>query len=358
MKQHIAWLLCATVIGSTAQAQNSAVDLLRPSPLTVGITVGQWVLKDQKKVFYTEVVSEATTEEQARHNGFKLAVEQAIGSVVASETEVQNDRIVRNEIVNYASGYVENFEIVSKSVSRNLVTLRMQVWVSHSSLANRLLNTSQVRGRIDGTKAQAQLETLQYEKQQGDKFLNLVLNDFPRRSFDIELGQVAVGITSDRTGFVEIPFVLKWNYDYLVSLWQALDEVGQKQGVSYVTVVSGRPPKQNPRWFGWAGTTRFSDTAKPQLIKTALIDSRPVLQMIIKSNNGDVQHRQCYYFSELDHIIQHKYPSNYFVTTGSNSITVNGDFAIQHKINLPVANSMLGALDTVDLAMVRHSQCT
>ena len=356
MKRYIVYVLCAFSFNTLAQT--SIAEALRPSPLTIGVTVGKWILSEQKKIFYAEVVSEGYNEEQARHSGFKLAVEKAIGSVIASETEVQNNKIVRNEIVNYASGYVEDFEIVAKQKNKDIVVLEMKVWVSHSALSNRLLNTSQVQGHINSDKSQAQLETLQQEKQQGDKFLNLVLSDFPRRAFDLELGKISVGMNVYRAGFVEVPFVLKWNYDYLLSLWRALDDVGQKQGMYQVTVISGKPPKESPRWFGWAGNTRFSDPNKLFLIKTALIEIRPAVQMIIKSATGTIQHQQCYHFGELDYMPYNRRPTHYFITIGSNSITVNGDFIMQHKIELPVTSSIIGKMDTVNLAVIRSAQCT
>jgi hypothetical protein len=37
---------------------------------------------------------------------------------------------------------------------------------------------------------------------------------------------------------------------------------------------------------------------------------------------------------------------------------VNGDFIMQHKIELPVTGSIIGKMDTVNLAVVRSAQCT
>jgi hypothetical protein len=50
-----------------------------------------------------------------------LAVEQALGTLISSETEVNNGRIVRDEIVSYASGYVDRFDIVSTQPVDNML---------------------------------------------------------------------------------------------------------------------------------------------------------------------------------------------------------------------------------------------
>jgi len=103
----------ASVVLTSAQGVTIA-DALR-SPLGTGISVARWIYETaSEKVLYVEVIGEGATVEQARQQGFRLAVEHAVGTVVSSETEVRNDRQVRDEIITYASGYVDRFEVVEQ----------------------------------------------------------------------------------------------------------------------------------------------------------------------------------------------------------------------------------------------------
>ena len=46
-------IVAAALIVSTAVlAQTQVIELLRPSPWTIGIAIGKWIGKDQKKIFY------------------------------------------------------------------------------------------------------------------------------------------------------------------------------------------------------------------------------------------------------------------------------------------------------------------
>ena len=73
--------------------------MIMPSPLGIILTVGQWIYNGTEKVYYIEVEGEGPTPEEARLNGFRLAVEQSVGSIIASETEVRNERAIRDEII-------------------------------------------------------------------------------------------------------------------------------------------------------------------------------------------------------------------------------------------------------------------
>jgi hypothetical protein len=116
--------LCFTV---TAKAQN--LSGLAPNPLTIALTVGKWLVKDSQKAYYVQVESTASTPAQARTEGLKLAVSQAVGTLVVAESEVRNQQLVRNEIIQYSSGYIQDFKILSESQVGPMSRVVMDVWV-------------------------------------------------------------------------------------------------------------------------------------------------------------------------------------------------------------------------------------
>ena len=126
MRKLFAVLTCVCVFG-IAQAQ--VPTLIMPNPLGIIITVGQWLYKGSEKTYYIEVAGQGRNPEEARLNGFRLAVEQAVGSVIASETEVNNSRVTRDEIISYASGYVDRYEIVKSEPQGAGYQVNMKVWI-------------------------------------------------------------------------------------------------------------------------------------------------------------------------------------------------------------------------------------
>jgi hypothetical protein len=351
VKQLTALALCLATVVGTAQAQTTVLTLLTPTPIGIALSVGRWIVADNQKIYYIEVAGQGANEEQARLNGFRLAVEQAVGSLIASETEVRNGRLKRDEIISYASGYVTQYEIINTEPKDNRVQVKMKVWVGRNALANRLLNESKQAGDIDGPNGSAAISTIQYEKSQGDRLVQTVLNDFPRRAFDVELKNSRVSLDSYRNGRLSIPFQIRWNYDYLVSLWIALEATSQPKAHSQNFVrVSSRA--------SWAGEAGYADGYRVKQLAQELVGSGPSVQLTIKSLSGQLIHRQCYRWAELDHDVRYQYPRAFFVDFPStNRASINGRAVLDAKIDLPIHPKELENLGNFELAVVRKQDC-
>jgi hypothetical protein len=351
---------CATWLSlSLAQAQLAPITTasLIPSPIGIALTVGKWIwdATAKEQVYYIEVAGEGRTTEEARTVAFRVAVEQAIGSIMSSETEVHNGRITRDEIISYASGYVDRFEIVSQDASPIGVKIAMRVWVRRSALSNRLLNRSERSGEVDGARASVQLSTLNQERATGDRLVQTVLNDFPKRAFDIKLKNTELRYSTTRQGMLEIPFVLTWNRDYLTSLWTALAATSQKGSKPYATI-SVSPGA----WFaGFGGTATYSDPVKSQLVAGAMVGTRPAVLITVRSVSNIALYRQCYRWPELDHFDGYVIREGRFVHLGSygNHISINGGFKLDAIAQIPANPGLLANVARVDVDVVVSTAC-
>jgi len=348
--------MCAALVAapvSQAQISPMVAQALMPSPLGVILTVGQWLMfSDNKRVYYIEVAGRGATAEQARNNGFRLAVEQALGTLISSETEVRNGRIVRDEIISYAAGYVDRFTIVSTGQAGNQVEVVMKVWVGRSALADRLLNRTEQSGQVDGARASVQLQTLNQERATGDAILQQVLNDFPRRAFDIELRPTDV-VRQNRSAIMEINFGMSWNRDYLRSLRTALEATGQRTSnpVAIIGVNEGG-------WFGaFDGAAKYDDTVKLQLLANRMIFSLPTVLVTIRGPGREVLFTSCYLYQELDHQEQGWVTRERFVSFSNSGAYVNGRMKLVGRIPIPMAPDVLSRASTVDMDVVLRGQC-
>ena len=169
-------------------AQTADAKLWQPSPVTVALTIGKWLLKDRERIYYLQVEAGGKDEQAALTSAFRLAVSQALGSLVMAESEVRNQEVIRNDIINYSAGYVDDFKVLDRRSENGLVVVTVDVWVKHSRLNERLLNQSKGQGQINGAQTRIQSETLTYSRQEGDRVLTAVLNDFPARAFKLTAG--------------------------------------------------------------------------------------------------------------------------------------------------------------------------
>jgi len=229
---------CVGLLSSgTAQAQMSipgvgavTANMLMPNPLGIILMVGQWIIFENEKTYYIEVIGEGTSIRESQMNGFRLGVEQAVGSVIASETHVANDRIKRDEVISYASGYVNKFEVVKVENKNNIVQTTMKLWIKRSPLANRLLAESTGRAQVDGPRIAAVDITINEQFRNGQKLLGTVLNDYPQRSFKVEIGKTSLSVTGNRQSMISIPFTVEWDSRYLDALFASIKPAAVDRG--------------------------------------------------------------------------------------------------------------------------------
>ena len=357
----LALVVLGLLAGPAAQAQVPSIPtIIMPSPLGIIITVGSWLLNgSDKAVYYIEVAGDGSNPEDARANGFRLAVEQALGSLIASETEVRNDRIYRDEIISYAAGYVDRFEIISTQRTERGSRVAMKVWVSRSALANRLLNQTAKSGEIDGARASVQIESLKQERATGDRLLTTVVNDFPRRAFNIRLKSAQVQFSQTRSTEVLIPYELQWSPQYLSSLWEAVIQTSQaRTGNNQAFIAIQWKPTGN--WFqNNGGYAMFDDAVKPNILWQRFVVSEPRLQLRILDAASQVVYQNCYVSTHLDHYYQYNIPSQSLVNMRGNGVAINGNFISQGTIKVNFDNNPRGLAraQTVELTVVLNQDC-
>jgi len=351
MRRIISAGLAALMIGASAPAQAlTGIEIFLKVPWSLGIHLYQWMNQDQKKVLYVEVMAEGADLESARQSAFRMAVERAVGVIVASETHVQNQRIQRDDIITYAAGFVSDYRLVDQTQRGNRTWVKMQVWVSHSSLRDRLLNESRGSGQVEGGRISEQIQSFQHSRQSGDRLLESVLADYPQRAFDIVMRPTQVLVDNDRRMFLIVPFDMSWNTNYIRSLAEAVKTINQRTDCGGWFSLC-----QNVQARIQVGdvTSYFDDQVAVLAMQRHMITSQPVLEATFYDTSGRAVGRDCWNLPELT---QHDYAPRPFVDIGGGQAQVwnrrvSGHLSV-HLDALPVKN-----LDRVEIRAVRQAQC-
>jgi len=263
------------------------------------LTIGQWVIKDSKKVYYIQVESSENTLEQAKQAGFKQAVSQAVGTLVVSETEVKNQQLLRQEVIQYSSGYIDDFKIIAQTQSEGKVKIVMDVWVVESKIADRLLNVSQVQGQIDGNRTATQIKSVINEMLSSDQLLESIARDFPKRAFNIKLGKAIVKRTGGGAQIV-LPVKIGWHKSYIDGLIEVLEKTRDGRFANsynnhpWGSVISYRGSS------AWRQSiASYHDQNKLQILANSFINSRPVLRLQILGSFRSPSFDQCYRYSHF-----------------------------------------------------------
>ena len=313
--------------------------------------MAEWVNKDNKKVMYVEVTAEGNSLDEARLSALQIAVERAVGVIVASESEARNQKLYRDEILTYASGFVEDYKIVDQVNRGSSTWVKIQVWVKHSSLRDRLLSQSRASGQIEGGRLAAQIESFQNSRQNGDRLLAAVLADYPSRAFHIEIGKTSVVVDPQRKTLLQISFSIAWSTHYIKSLEEAVQIINQR-----------------PECGGWfsacnnlfsivsvgSTTAYFEDSLVYDLFWKETIAAQPRIKLSLLDPAGNVISAACYEYPSLTYS---PYPARAFLDIFEGRIQVTAHQRARSTLSFQLDRVPIKDLNRVDLQVVRLKSC-
>jgi hypothetical protein len=302
-----------------------------------------------------QVSGQGATFEEAKLNAFRTAIEIVAGSVVTTERESVNYKLVKDEILVYSAGYVTDYKIINTFKSGNQVQVIVDVQVSSSKLSDRILGLGKEVKNFEADKHGNQYQTYLYGKNNGDKLLMQVLNDYPKKAYIITQGVHQLKVDAYRNGIIEIPLEVKWNYNFIESFNEALKILqdgsnGLLQPSPGNVIVMAKDPKD---WvIGKKNHYKFNDMITISTIRSTLQQQKPNVLLTINNFENKTVFRQCYV---LDSIVGKK-PA--FYNVGS-TLALYGNQVEKNKIELRLTNmdEVLKHIQNIELTIVDDSGC-
>ncbi|MBW2635662.1 MAG: flagellar assembly protein T N-terminal domain-containing protein [Deltaproteobacteria bacterium] len=86
-----------------------------------------------------EAGNNALARDQAIRDALRIAVEQAVGTMVASETLVQNYEVLRDQIYAKTQGYIKTYTIIDEKEEGTLFRVTVQAQVTQGNLQDDLM---------------------------------------------------------------------------------------------------------------------------------------------------------------------------------------------------------------------------
>lgn len=300
------------------------------------------------------ITGKGKTFDEAKQNAFRTAVEFKVGSVVTGERESYNSRLVRDEIIVYSAGYVERYKLIDQFMSGNEVIVIMDILVSDSKIAQRLLGQGSTNNQFDGSNFDAQVKSLLDEKNKGTKLLKNVLNDYPKHAFVVTQGKHYIQLTNYNVPVLHIPYEFKFNDNYLYALRETLEKLSDidprflDRKPSVVTINSRMPNgiigKRSTHWF--------RDFTKVEMVSNHLFYNEPRILIKLKSGNNSTNF--CYN-------LKFTHGEGSFYSNGEKyNVHIYGHIVEKGVITIEVNNNLLNQLSVIqeiELLIVHQSVC-
>jgi hypothetical protein len=246
---------------------------------------------------YIRVSGEGSTVEQAKENAFRTAVQQQAGAIVLSERQATNDKLTKDNISLFSAGFVDDFKIIDINQNGSTIKITLDVLVSESKLLNQVLNTGQTTQGINGERAVAALNTFVDSKEKGDRMLDVILSTYPKNAYIVEQKPFTLSVDVYRNAVISVPYSLKWNYDYILAMNEAMSLIEDKIGFLTLAPSNVIIMAKNPKdlLFGSKNFYKFNDVPTLNKIKNAMLGSNEVRIMLeISDNSGARLYQTCY----------------------------------------------------------------
>ena len=282
-----------------------------------------------------QVESYGTSIEDAKRNGFREAIEQSVGQLIVSDTEVSGTKVTKDSIGAYSAGYIDDYEILESRQEGEKYVVKMAVSVSSSKIAQRKVTRAQDSSNLNGSVLEAQMMSQLEERYNGDQLLSTVLSSYPENAYVVNGGASELKINRLRKPYLEVDYSITMSRFWTAALVESLNNVAVNskscnsflksavKGVSnsnhnsaYVKTaaqnICGREPdmqvsyKNKDAWMAQSDSFYFSDLTVLQLVNSHLQQTQGsdhlglVVELVdAAGNNLD---SGCF-----------KIPSNYFV---------------------------------------------
>ena len=304
----------------------------------------------------TRVIGKGNTFEEAKQNAFKEAIEFKVGSLVLSERETLNMQLVKDDILVYSAGYIDDYSIINQSTQNNYVYVTMDVLVAESKLNHRLLSSGLKIKEINGEKIHTQYNSLLAERKSGDAILATVLNDYPKRAFNITQGVHYFKIDSNRNGLLIIPYDMGWNYNYIVSLNEALSLLSTENRTSVTGKVTIMAKDPKDFIIGKRSIYKFDELHRLDQLNQAMTwENTAHIQVTIQDRNLYPIYQSCYESQSINGMK----PSFYY---SGNDFVIKGNERDQDNIIIPIElnsnlNTILKDSYRIELSLVTYNNC-
>jgi len=173
----------------------------------------------EEKIEKVIVFGVGTTSEMATKNAAKNAVKQVVGMYVVSDVEMQNRKIIKDEVLSYSNGYVKTFKMLEmKENEDGLYEIMAEVGVKISQINNKLnsLNIATKNVNINVQEFKAKVITQKDKVKDFEKMVeNIVYKPLIKESvYDIKITKFeqldTEGLLSDGMSYKKfVPFTDK-----------------------------------------------------------------------------------------------------------------------------------------------------
>lgn len=170
--------------------------------------------------------------DKAKQNAIRNAVEQVIGTYVSSDTLVQNNQVIKDQILSYSGGFIKEMKVLSEEKTDDgLFSTKIEALVISTKLKRKIESLNIATKKVEGESLFGEASSRVETQKSAQQILDGTLSKFPGAAYSFEIGKPSILGTNPNSGRarVSIPIVLKWDEAYLGELKSTLSQVAERE---------------------------------------------------------------------------------------------------------------------------------
>lgn len=217
-------------------------------------TAAGLAVKEDIKVDFGEGIGE--TKDEALKEAIRDVLQRVVGTYVDSDFRVENDKIIKDQIITHSNGFIERYKIMDtdQAPDGRGIQVTIKAWVKIRDFVNRMKGIAPAqRVKVDGLLLNNELEN----KHSAEKLIENVfekldpINDLLEVKLVTNIKPIVQDSTDDSVTLRYI-FIVKYSYEnyykkFLPRMMSVLDQVAVKPPRDFGLNAKMRPIKLHPR---------------------------------------------------------------------------------------------------------------
>lgn len=96
------------------------------------------------------VTGYGATVDAATKNAWQVAISQVVGTIIDSTVVVENDQLIKDEVLAFSKGFIQKYDVVGQSSQNGLIAIEIKAVVTTEQLENKLVEIGVHSVDVDG----------------------------------------------------------------------------------------------------------------------------------------------------------------------------------------------------------------
>lgn len=170
--------------------------------------------------------------DKAKENAIRNAVEQAVGSYMASDTLVKNSQLVKDEILSYSGGFVKDTRVISQEKSGDgLFTVQIEATVVSTKIKRKLESLNIATKKVEGESLFGESISRIKEQTGASELLGKTLGRYPQAAYQVEVGKPEIKSTDPNKNIakIAIPLTIRWDHAFIAEIRDVASKVALEE---------------------------------------------------------------------------------------------------------------------------------